>query len=263
MSTPVTPPTIQDADAVVAAARELTGAAVASASELTRRGEAIDEHQVPSSAWPTRRPRPGRGRAAGSRARPRSLTRRDRGRAELARSARDRLAPIAGVLGLDALAAYGASAHDALRRAGREALVRANGRDVAAERRHATPGRSTRRWPRCARACASSPSARSRRTPSTSTATTSWSPSAFITEMGELGYFGLSIPEKYGGHELGNLAMILTTEELSRASLAAAGSLITRPEILAKALLAGGTEAQKQLWLPRHRRRRAHGRDLA
>ena len=76
-------------------------------------------------------------------------------------------------------------------------------------------------------------------------------PERFIEEMAKLGYFGLSIPEKYGGHELGNLAMILTTEELSRASLAAAGSLITRPEILAKALLAGGTEAQKQTWLPK------------
>jgi (2S)-methylsuccinyl-CoA dehydrogenase len=76
-------------------------------------------------------------------------------------------------------------------------------------------------------------------------------PERVITEMAKLGYFGLSIPEQYGGHELGNLAMILTTEELSRASLAAAGSLITRPEILAKALLAGGTEAQKQAWLPR------------
>src|SRR5262249_47516322 len=76
-------------------------------------------------------------------------------------------------------------------------------------------------------------------------------PERFITEMGKLGYFGLSIPEAYGGHELGNLAMILTTEELSRASLAAAGSLITRPEILAKAILAGGTEDQKAHWLPR------------
>jgi (2S)-methylsuccinyl-CoA dehydrogenase len=45
--------------------------------------------------------------------------------------------------------------------------------------------------------------------------------------------------------------MILTTEELSRASLAAAGSLITRPEILTKALVGGGTEAQKKQWLPR------------
>jgi (2S)-methylsuccinyl-CoA dehydrogenase len=76
-------------------------------------------------------------------------------------------------------------------------------------------------------------------------------PERLIQEMAKAGYFGLSIPERYGGHELGNLAMILTTEELSRASLAAAGSLITRPEILAKALLAGGTEAQKQMWLPR------------
>jgi (2S)-methylsuccinyl-CoA dehydrogenase len=76
-------------------------------------------------------------------------------------------------------------------------------------------------------------------------------PESFITTMGELGYFGLSIPEQYGGHEMGNLAMILTTEELSRASLAAAGSLITRPEILTKALLQGGTEEQKQHWLPK------------
>ena len=51
------------------------------------------------------------------------------------------------------------------------------------------------------------------------------------------------------GHD--NLAMCVVTEELSRGSLGVAGSLITRPEILAKALLAGGTEAQKQTWLPK------------
>ena len=49
----------------------------------------------------------------------------------------------------------------------------------------------------------------------------------------------------------GKCDMILTTEELSRASLAGAGSLITRPEILAKALLGGGTEEQKAYWLPK------------
>jgi len=76
-------------------------------------------------------------------------------------------------------------------------------------------------------------------------------PEEFIQKMAELGFFGLSIPEEYGGVEMGNLAMILTTEELSRASLAAAGSLITRPEILTKALMGGGTEAQKQHWLPK------------
>ena len=76
-------------------------------------------------------------------------------------------------------------------------------------------------------------------------------PEDFIDKMAELGFFGLSVPEKYGGVEMGNLAMILTTEELSRASLAAAGSLITRPEILTKALMGGGTEEQKRHWLPK------------
>ena len=76
-------------------------------------------------------------------------------------------------------------------------------------------------------------------------------PEAFIEKMADLGYFGLSVPEAYGGSGMGNVAMVITTEELSRASLATGGSLITRPEILTKALLAGGTEAQKRTWLPR------------
>ena len=75
-------------------------------------------------------------------------------------------------------------------------------------------------------------------------------PEHIITSMAELGYFGMSVPEEYGGGDMGNLAMILTTEELSAASLGVAGSLITRPEILIKALLRGGTPAQKQKWLP-------------
>jgi (2S)-methylsuccinyl-CoA dehydrogenase len=75
-------------------------------------------------------------------------------------------------------------------------------------------------------------------------------PESIITAMRELGYFGMSIPEEYGGQGMGNLAMIVITEELSCASLAGAGSLITRPEILTKALLKGGTEAQKRRWLP-------------
>jgi (2S)-methylsuccinyl-CoA dehydrogenase len=76
-------------------------------------------------------------------------------------------------------------------------------------------------------------------------------PESFIEHMAELGYFGLSVPDEYGGSEMGNVAMVITTEELSRASLGAAGSLSTRPEILCKALLAGGTDAQKKDWLPR------------
>lgn len=76
-------------------------------------------------------------------------------------------------------------------------------------------------------------------------------PDEIIGEMAELGFFGMAIPEEYGGQGMGNLPMIVTTEELSRCSLAAAGSLITRPEILTKALLKGGTEAQKRHWLPK------------
>ncbi len=80
-------------------------------------------------------------------------------------------------------------------------------------------------------------------------------PDEIIDGLGALGAFGLSIPEAYGGFASGGesdyLGMVIATEELSRASLGAGGSLITRPEILAKALLRGGTEEQKQRWLPK------------
>src|SRR5215510_5900694 len=75
-------------------------------------------------------------------------------------------------------------------------------------------------------------------------------PDDLIAKMGQLGFFAMSIPEAYGGTGMGMLGMVITTEELSRGSLGAAGSLITRPEIVARALLDGGTEAQKQRWLP-------------
>ncbi len=75
-------------------------------------------------------------------------------------------------------------------------------------------------------------------------------PDSLIDKMGELGFFGMAVPEAFGGGGMGNLAMIVTTEELSAVSLAAAGSLITRPEILTKALLKGGTDQQKAQWLP-------------
>lgn len=79
-------------------------------------------------------------------------------------------------------------------------------------------------------------------------------PEEIIKGLGELGCFGLSMPQKYGGFQddnnPDNAGMLVVTEELSRGSLGIAGSLITRPEILGKALLKGGTEEQKQKWLP-------------
>ncbi|WP_419843053.1 acyl-CoA dehydrogenase family protein [Candidatus Poriferisodalis sp.] len=76
-----------------------------------------------------------------------------------------------------------------------------------------------------------------------------------ISGLAELGCFGLSVPEEYGGFASGTesdyLGMVIATEELSRASLGAGGSLITRPEILTRALERGGTEEQKRHWFPR------------
>jgi (2S)-methylsuccinyl-CoA dehydrogenase len=74
-------------------------------------------------------------------------------------------------------------------------------------------------------------------------------PESLIQKMAGLGLFGCSVPESYGGTEMGYLTMVVLTEELSTVSLVA-GSLITRSEILTRALLQGGTEEQRSTWLP-------------
>jgi (2S)-methylsuccinyl-CoA dehydrogenase len=80
-------------------------------------------------------------------------------------------------------------------------------------------------------------------------------PEEVIVGLAEIGGFGLSVPEEYGGFAAGGesdyLGMVIATEELSWGSLGVGGSLITRPEILTRALVRGGTEEQKKLWLPR------------
>lgn len=75
-------------------------------------------------------------------------------------------------------------------------------------------------------------------------------PESWIKQFSELGFFGSSVPGTYGGTDMGYLTMIVLTEELSAVSLIA-GSLLTRCEILSRAILEGGTERQKQEWLPR------------
>ena len=237
-----------DLDSVRTAARDLAARAVDAARILTRGGEAIDEHLVVVAGVASAatvagvfvaRAAPPAGVAPVARV----------AAAELAASIPHRLGPVARALGLgapsyppEAAEAIAAGlAPEAVEAAGAEAIaaggrapwpldgmlaeIRANVRAFA-EREVAPHAEHIHRHDELV-------------------------PERLIQEMAKQGYFGLSIPERYGGHELGNLAMILTTEELSRASLAAGGSLITRPEILAKALLAGGTEAQKQAWLPR------------
>jgi (2S)-methylsuccinyl-CoA dehydrogenase len=80
-------------------------------------------------------------------------------------------------------------------------------------------------------------------------------PEEIISGMADMGGFGMSVPEEYGGFATGGeadyMGMVVATEELAWGSLGAGGSLITRPEILTRAIVHGGTEQQKQLWLPR------------
>src|SRR5271154_3998383 len=80
-------------------------------------------------------------------------------------------------------------------------------------------------------------------------------PEEIITGLAELGGFGLSVPEAYDGFATGGesdyMGMVVATEELSWGSLGIGGSLITRPEILTRALVYGGTEEQMKQWLPK------------
>ena len=79
--------------------------------------------------------------------------------------------------------------------------------------------------------------------------TNSYIPLDVLAQMSELGVFGLTIPEEYGGLGLGKESMCVVSEELSRGYIGV-GSLGTRSEIAAELILGGGTEEQKRQWLP-------------
>ena len=75
-------------------------------------------------------------------------------------------------------------------------------------------------------------------------------PIELITHMAELGVFSLTLPEEYGGLGLGKEAMCVVSEELSRGYIGV-GSLGTRSEIAEELIHNGGTDAQKDEWLPK------------
>ncbi len=75
-------------------------------------------------------------------------------------------------------------------------------------------------------------------------------PDAVVEQMCELGVFGLTVPESDGGLGMGKLAMCVVTEELSRGYIGV-GSLGTRSEIAAELIRLGGSDQQKQSYLPR------------
>ncbi|OUR76105.1 acyl-CoA dehydrogenase [Alphaproteobacteria bacterium 46_93_T64] len=74
-------------------------------------------------------------------------------------------------------------------------------------------------------------------------------PRPIVDKMSELGVFGLTVPEEYDGLGLGKMSMCVVSEELSRGYIGV-GSLGTRSEIAAELILTGGTQAQKDKWLP-------------
>ncbi len=80
--------------------------------------------------------------------------------------------------------------------------------------------------------------------------TNSYIPLEIIAQMSELGVFGLTIPEEFGGLGLGKESMCVVSEELSRGYIGV-GSLGTRSEIAAELILGSGTSEQKQKWLPK------------
>ena len=75
-------------------------------------------------------------------------------------------------------------------------------------------------------------------------------PMEIIEELAELGVFGLTIPEELGGFGLTKASMAVVSEELSRGYIGV-GSLGTRSEIAAELIICGGTDEQKQNWLPK------------
>ena len=75
-------------------------------------------------------------------------------------------------------------------------------------------------------------------------------PMEIIEELAELGVFGLTIPEELGGFGLTKASMAVVSEELSRGYIGV-GSLGTRSEIAAELIICGGTDEQKENWLPK------------
>jgi len=255
-------PSLDDARRLLDAAGLLVDRALEGARKATESGRGIDEHQVLTqrvayAATEARAARELVGQVAAMKEEGRADALREAeaaaGAAELVAALRGRLEPALEDLGLaesDLEEAFPAEVRALLRSARHESVLRAVGRHVAETRgRNDWPLEETLEQVReSVREFADKEIAPHAERIHRGDELV---PEEFITQMAELGFFGLSVPEEYGGTDMGNLPMILTTEELSRASLAAAGSLITRPEILTKALLGGGTEEQKRHWLPK------------
>lgn len=76
-------------------------------------------------------------------------------------------------------------------------------------------------------------------------------PRQVLDEMGRLGFFGLRIPEEYGGIGLGTLASVVFAEELGRSTFGGFSiTVLVHTDLATPYVLHFGTDEQKARWLP-------------
>ncbi len=76
-------------------------------------------------------------------------------------------------------------------------------------------------------------------------------PRSVLDEMGKLGFFGLRIPEEYGGIGMGTLATVVFAEELGRSTSGGTNAtILVHTDLATPYVLNFGTSGQKGKWLP-------------
>ena len=75
-------------------------------------------------------------------------------------------------------------------------------------------------------------------------------PDEIVREMGELGFMGIEVPERYGGAGLDALSYVLVVEEINRACASTGVILCSHASLAVAPILRWGSESQKQRWLP-------------
>jgi acyl-CoA dehydrogenase len=77
-------------------------------------------------------------------------------------------------------------------------------------------------------------------------------PRPVLDEMGKLGFFGLRIPEEYGGIGLGALASVIFAEQLGRSTSGGFNAtVLVHTDLATPYVLHFGTPEQKERWLPK------------